>query len=164
MVQANFTKPENEALQLLKAYDIDQPVIPVFDIAQKEGLEIKFFKSDGNEQLSQVSGFFDPESKTIYVNSTDPPQRQMFTVAHELGHFKLGHESNEYGVLLRFAVTIDKEPKEQEANCFAANLLVPKKMLEIIMKDYDLSKNDIPALSKFFGVSDDVIKYRLKWL
>ena len=67
-------------------------------------------------------------------------------------------------VYSQIGLMIDKEPKEQEANCFAANLLVPKKMLEIIMKDYDLSKNDIPALSKFFGVSDDVIKYRLKWL
>ena len=32
------------------------------------------------------------------------------------------------------------------------------------MKDYSLSENDISALSKIFGVSDDVIRYRVKWL
>ena len=64
-------------------------------------------------------------------------------------------------VYSQIGLMIDKEPKEQEANCFAANLLVPKKMLKKIMKDYDLSNFDVSALSNFFGAPEDVIRYQL---
>lgn len=48
----------------------------------------------------------------IVYNEALPRTRQRFTIAHELGHIVLGHESD------------DKE-KDDEADCFARNLLMP---------------------------------------
>ena len=163
MITPNYEKAIKEAGLLLSKFDITEPVIPVDEITQKEGIIIKYFRPNRDTELSGISGFYDSKSNVIYVNADDTPTRQSFTIAHELGHFKLGHKPNEFDVLYRFATTIDKNPIEQEANCFAANLLVPEKMLEEVMKKYKLTEND-QLLADIFGVSLEVIKYRLKWI
>mgnify|MGYP001567997187 CR=1 FL=1 len=159
----NYKRAEEKAAQVLAKFDIAEPVIPVQEIAQREGLTIVYFPPN-TETSKKVSGFFDPKTKTIYVNSDDPPARQSFTIAHELGHFELDHSPDKYNVLPRFASPIDKDPTEQEANCFAANLLVPNDMLQKIINRYNLTKQDTTLLADLFGVSTDVIKYRLKWM
>ena len=74
------------------------------------------------------------------------------------------HEPDKFDVLYLFATPIDKDPVEQEANCFAANLLVPDDMLKRTMEKYDLTKNDFSVLANLFGVSAEVMKYRLRWM
>src|SRR5581483_5698033 len=39
-----------------------------------------------------VSGAYDEASKMIYLNKSDSKKRQLFTVAHELGHIILNHK------------------------------------------------------------------------
>jgi Zn-dependent peptidase ImmA (M78 family) len=164
MIQtANYTKAEEKAKELLEEYVITEPVVRADEIAQRKGLAIKYFRPDDNEGLKNASGFFDPNTRTIFVNYEDPPTRQLFTIAHELGHFELGHNPKEYGVLYRFATPIDKDPKEQEANAFAANLLVPEKMLDETMKKYSFTNLDVIPLARLFGVSSEVMRYRLRW-
>lgn len=160
--KADYKRAEKAAYDILNEYNIIEPVINAFEIAQRKGFSVKFFKPEG--KLNDASGFFDPSTKSIYVNSGDPPNRQSFTVAHELAHALLGHRENEYGVLWRLATPIDKKPVEQEANWFAANLLVPEKFLDEAMKKYNLNENDLDFISKIFGVSKDVIKYRTLWM
>jgi len=146
---------------LLEKYQIDKPVINVFQIAEDEGLNVKFVKMP--EKLKDVAGFFDDNSKSIFVNNEDPPNRQMFTVAHELGHYILAHEKGKYGVLYRRQMfSIEQAPAEKEANYFAANLLVPKKMLKYTMEKYDLTKKDNEILASLFGVSKEMMGYRIK--
>lgn len=159
----NYKKARDEALRVLNTFEIKDPVIPVAEIAQREGLTIKYFKPDDGSELQKISGFFDPASKTIYINSEDPSTRQMFTIAHELGHFELKHEPEQFDVLYRFATPIDKNPIEQEANTFAANLLVPEEMLKKVREKYKLTTNDFIALANIFGVSPEVMRYRLQW-
>lgn len=159
---ADYNKASETAKQVLDEYDITEPVINVFEIAQRKGFAVKFFVPEG--KLAEVSGFCEPGTKTIYVNSEDPSTRQLFTVAHELGHALLKHKEDEYGVLWRLATPIDKTPLEQEANWFAANLLVPENFLFEAFKKFPGSENDLEFLAKFFGVSKDVIKFRLLWM
>ncbi len=165
MEEVNYQKVKEIATNLLDSFDIAEPIVPVAEIAQRKGLELKYFKPDSDENLKKVSGFFNEKTKTIYINSEDPPRRQSFTIAHELGHYILQHQPNQVGVLYRYATPIDKEdPLEQEANYFAANLLVPEDMLTKVMKKYNLTENDGSLLADIFGVSLDVIKYRLPWI
>lgn len=103
-------------------------------------------------------------SIVIFVNDDDPPNRQTFTIAHELGHKLLGHNPNEYGVLFRRQVFGENPPVEKEANWFAANLLVPEEMLRRIQKKYDLTERDTEVLAGIFGVSREMIQYRIKQL
>ena len=160
MAQPDYAKAQSLAESIISDYQITDPVVPVHDIAATKGLSIKVIPMP--EKLKGVSGFFDPKEKTIYVNGDDVPRRQMFTVAHELGHFLLEHDPKEYGVLLRFPEVNGKDASEQEANCFAANLLVPELMLRDVMKKYSLTKEHLSTLAKLFGVSKAVMRYRLE--
>jgi Zn-dependent peptidase ImmA (M78 family) len=68
------------------------------------------------------------KTATIFVNAADPPTRQNFTVAHEIGHVKLGHVRKEDGFRAeRFRA--QGQPydgnEEREANQFAGALLMP---------------------------------------
>ncbi len=157
-----YNKATLLATEKLSEYKISEPVVPIFEIAEAEGLSVKIISMP--EKLKSVSGFFDPDTSIIYVNAEDVPTRQRFTVAHELGHYLLKHDPEKYGVLLRFPELNGEDNIEKEANCFAANILVPKEQLRSIMKKYSLDENDIPIIAQLFGVSRSVIKFRLKHL
>lgn len=162
MAHPDYKKSEQKAAELLKKYSITEPIVNVFDIVKNEGLDLKFIKFP--PKLQEVAGFFDPDTKTIFVNAEEPTNRQTFTVAHELGHYLLEHKPTEYKVLMRWEKPEgEKQPLEQEANCFAACLLVPENILKDTMKKYDLGKHDLDVriLAQMFGVSREMMKYRL---
>jgi Zn-dependent peptidase ImmA (M78 family) len=158
----HILRADSKARALLEQFHIEEPIVNVFEIAERMGYKLRYFVP--KENLVEVSGFLNPQTKTIFVNTEDAPQRQMFTVAHELGHALMGHHPADYGVLLRLATPIDKHPLEREANVFAASLLVPEDMLRDVVQKYPFLREDRRALARFFGVSRDVIKYRLKCL
>lgn len=159
---ANFHLAQNKAESLIEKYKIDAPLVNVFVIAQEEGLTLKRFNPSTNEKLKDVAGFLDPATKTIYINETDPPNRVTFTVAHELGHYILEHQPDKYGVLPRWQKPgTEKTEIEREADAFAANLLVPKTLLKKVLSEYKLTKDDVLTLAKMFGVSEEVMRYRL---
>lgn len=155
----NFPQVQKKAEEVLKKYNITEPIVNVFEIAENENLKIKFV--DMPDGFNEVAGFMGKDGRTIYVNDADPVNRQTFTIAHELGHYFLQHQPDERGVLYRWSKFNGKTPVEQEANCFAGNLLVPKKMLKEQMKRYGLDENSLTILADLFGVSKEVIKYRL---
>jgi Zn-dependent peptidase ImmA (M78 family) len=135
------------------------PVLPK-EIAQNYGIEVLF--ADFGGVSNEVSGFFDFSARAIYVNNKDPSTRQGFTIAHELGHFMLhsdlfSRHPEEYKVLLRAPIGGVKDPLEQEANAFAAHLLVPRAFLERYYKVASPKE-----LARLFIVSEEVIRYRLK--
>lgn len=82
----------------------------------------------------------------IYINTRiDYSPRHNFTIAHELGHYFLRHELQNGSLICdRCSISediTDNNDIEQEANYFAASLLMPKEMFlnsyEIIMKKLD---------------------------
>jgi Zn-dependent peptidase ImmA (M78 family) len=157
-IKPDYQKAEKRASDILEEYGIKKPIIPIFDIARNKGLIIKFVKMPQN--LVSVAGFLDNNNKIIYVNADDAPNRQTFTVAHELGHYILDHKANEYEVLLRLP-SVKTTPVEKEANCFAAAILVPREMLKSAMKEYSLSNKEIDLLATMFGVSSKTMEFRL---
>lgn len=158
-MSVDYAKATNLANSIILEYKISEPVIPIYQIAESKGVSIKTINMP--KALDRVSGFFDPTKKIIYVNAEDSAVRQCFTIAHELGHFILEHDAKEYGVLFRFPEVNGSEDVEKEANCFAANLLVPKVMLKEVMKKYSLKHEDYFLLADIFGVSKEVMKFRL---
>ncbi|PIZ55628.1 hypothetical protein COY23_04550 [bacterium (Candidatus Torokbacteria) CG_4_10_14_0_2_um_filter_35_8] len=164
MSNKGYTRTKNKAEELLKKYKIEEPIVPIFDIPEQEEVKINFIKMP--DKLRDISGFFDPKKKIIFVNTQDCPNRQTFTVAHEFGHYILKHNPNKYGVLPRWAGILGSSPVEREANFFAANLLVPDEMLKKAMDKYALDNSEvsIALLAKMFGVSREVIKIRIKEL
>ena len=123
--------------QLLQQHSIVGPPVPVEKIATALGLELR--RAPAEEDLS---GFLyrDRQKKTatIGVNSTHHPNRQRFTVGHELGHYLLHdrdgiHVDRRFEIKLRNAKSSEgTDDEEKEANLFAAELLMPH---EFLLKD-----------------------------
>jgi len=152
------------ANEVLAENYLSEPPINVYELAKNYGLdviEVHFPASQDN-----ISGFVTATDGTgkLYVNANEPPNRRRFTVAHELGHWRLHKEelqtNPERSILFRIAIgQLNKDPIEREANIFAANLLVPLDML----RKYKAGKTNA-ELAKLFNVSADVIGYRMKLL
>ncbi|HSX05060.1 MAG TPA: ImmA/IrrE family metallo-endopeptidase [Candidatus Saccharimonadales bacterium] len=148
---------------ILDKNQISSPFVNVFDIAATEGIAIKYRKFPLKSR--SVSGFYFPKDKTIYLNVDEPSERQVFTIAHELGHYFLDHKTNEYGVYKREnSYQGIKHTNEKEADCFAANLLMPKNMIQEELSRFPFIKEGNPAalLSLRFGVSNSAMTNRLK--
>jgi len=161
--QPDYRRAKKEAEKLLQELRLLRPPIMAVDVARHCGLDVRCCELR-EEYRGKISGFIDAAKKTIFVNDEDPPQRRKFTVAHELGHFLLGHlENPEYDVLYRKPLVEQNEKcLEQEANCFAANLLVPSHMLTGYVEQYPLVADE--QLAEIFGVSGEVITFRKKTL
>lgn len=89
-------------------------------------------------------------------NQADPDYRVRFSIMHEFAHYVLGHKMN-----LR---EIDElyHTQELEANCFAAQLLMPEQILrECIKRHKNLTHSFI---MDSFGVSHDAADKRIKTL
>lgn len=159
----DYRRVDSEAMRLLRAYDVQEPPVDPVEIARGEGVDVVFAGFDARHD--HISGFYDFQDQTIYVNRDEYPLRQTFTVAHELGHSILHEDwarSENYRVLPRDTSLLAQQandPREKEANAFAACLLTPR----FLMDQYwgDLSPSE---LSRLFAVSVPMIKNRLSFL
>lgn len=132
------------------------PPIDILDILKKYEINLK----SGSFEDKNVSGLYDKDKKLIYIADDESPNRKAFTVAHELGHFFL-HKDKANDLFYRMQIlnlTDEDREDEQEANWFAASLLMPEKLV----KHYFSITNDVDKLATIFGVSPTAVYYRLK--
>ena len=105
-------------------------VVPVGEICDKLGLKAEF------KQLEEGhSGYFNSENKTIVINDNYPATRNLFTVAHEIGHYVL-HEGTQNRFDQSHQYTPEELIREKEANNFAGELLMPKYKFETLFIDF----------------------------
>lgn len=130
-------------------------------IARAVGVEVK---RDVN--MGSILGRFDyvDGKPHIYVNAKRSVLCQRFTIAHELGHYALGHGDYFEDTVDQFA-EIPRRLIELEANWFAAYLLVPGCAVEPLI----MRRNIVNPLRlmKIFDVSEVVLETslrRLGWL
>ncbi len=109
---------------------------------------------DGKEFEDGISGVHLMHKGTIFIayNKNHPKVRNRFTVAHELGHALMGHTLDSSPVHLN-----SKDFRETEANQFAAELLVPLKMLKKAIK----KSRTVEKLSFDFWVSKEAMGWRV---
>jgi Zn-dependent peptidase ImmA (M78 family) len=151
-----------EANKILQNNFIGQPPVPVFDIAQKNGLTVSIVAFPAS--ISHIRGFITKEADAyiMYVNANDSEAERNFTIAHELGHWKLhkGELEKDLNKSILFRISIaelNKDKLEQEANLFASALLIPDNLYYAYKDDLDQR-----GLAEKFNVPDDVIGYRLQ--
>lgn len=157
---ADFNKAKTEAERLLSDLQITRPPVNPELIAKKLGLDVVYGKFSP-AMSEKISGYLDSRNNRIVVNGEIHPNRAIYTIAHEIGHYILHKEyakSEDYKVLLR---TNDhngvKPDHEKEADTFAAHLLAPthmvKKYSEVLGKE---------GLAQLFCVSREMMGYRLQ--
>jgi Zn-dependent peptidase ImmA (M78 family) len=156
-------------LNLLNAYDINGAPVPVEQLAKAQGARI-FYKSLDDD----ISGFLyrDEVQSVIGVNTHHAPVRQNFTTAHELGHLLLHDQEQlhiDHGFRVRLRNDVSSQgidEAEQEANFFAASLLMPKQFLETDLAEEDwvdlLDDDFLRDLARKYGVSTQALVNRLK--
>ncbi len=146
-VKAHGFTPE----QILEAFQLTAPPVDPIAIAQTLGVKVLLVDSDAWD--GAVDSHEDGRA-TIYINKGSSPFRQRFTVAHELGHL-LKHPT---GVAFRDELSrAGWDPREIEANGFAAELLMPSTMVAAYARVWPLE-----SLHQVFGVSKEAMGYRLK--
>lgn len=162
----DYENAKNNALDLLKYFGIDEAPINPAKMARELGITVNFAEFPHH---NNVSGFYSLHQNAIYVNVKEYSYRMTFTIAHELGHQRLHKEqiiAGNYKALFRDQLfsQFEKDPKEQEANTFAAHLLVPRFLLDkySIKKLLENGLISISDVATMFAVSQPVAKFRVK--
>ena len=158
---SEFLSAGAEARRILKKYKLNSLPIDVEKLCDSLGIEIQYvdFSEIEGRIGKEISGALQKHGKTytILVNEDESDVRARFTIAHELGHYFLHVKDDPRQIVT--SVRRDRSPKETMANKFAAELLMPKALVE---EEY--SKMVIPVsdtLAKKFGVSKLAIRVRL---
>lgn len=80
-------------------------------------------------QPINVAGLLDKSTKKVLVSGAYPPSVRYFTAAHELGHAVLHEFSGMHRDKPLEGMGGARDPQEVEADKFAANFLMPRKLL-----------------------------------
>jgi len=149
------------AQKLLADIDAKNPPININQILTNLG--IKLLPYHFPEKISAVL-LKEGHMIVVGVNESHHPNRQRFSIAHEIGHYMLGHYRDIYvddaaiseG---QFDVSENEHSKvqEQEANHFASELLMPSAMLK---QDFQKISN-IDEIAKLYKVSKDALWIKL---
>ena len=173
MTKTEKLKPRDLAIDLLRKFNVLTAPVPVDRIAKAMGVQLKFSPLD--DELSGMI-FIKDGTPIIGVNSQHHPNRQRFTIAHELGHLVMHknilenevHVDKQFRVLMRDGVSATgTDAFEIEANRFAAELLLPSFLLDelLVIKEFDIDdEGPLEALAKKFKVSKQMLEYRIRAL
>src|SRR5262249_22027341 len=144
-------------------------------IAKSLGLHVQHVPADDTLSCFLLR---DRGKTIIGINSNQHPNRQNFTLAHELAHFLL-HDTEQVHVdrqdqwlqvrLRDDASSQGTSPEEVEANTFAAELLMPAEFLKadvancstLDLLDEVVMDDVLKSLAKRYGVSTQALTYRL---
>lgn len=90
----------------------------------------------------------------IFYNQDDYTPRIKFSILHEFGHYLLGHKLKKYADDTEYGCV------EVEANCFAAQILMPEQVLNELKGRGAIITVDF--LKKHFGVSEEAAQKRIE--
>ena len=146
--------------------------VPVDVEGLPERLGIRYHKAN---LAKGISGMLERMGDTflITVAANDPLTRQRFTLAHELGHYMLhrkligagldddrAYRSTEGG---KYHNTFIGPKQETDANRFAANMLMPRELVQAKWeaRNWDKSPDTVRQMAELFGVSKPSMTIRL---
>jgi Zn-dependent peptidase ImmA (M78 family) len=164
------------AERLIASHSRGSTPIDVKYLASALGINIRSTRP-GDVSLSGFLVRDDGTGKAIIgINEAHHENRKRFTIAHEIGHFLL-HTGQEIYVGecsksgLRVSLRNEDSSKgterdEIEANVFAAELLMPLKLLHDNITSADISDEEslekvLEELSEKYGASKQALTYRL---
>jgi Zn-dependent peptidase ImmA (M78 family) len=158
-----------QARALVEKLGLKAPPVPVEKLAKALGVRVEYNPFD--DELSGMA-FIRDGKPIIGVNSKHHPNRQRFTIAHELGHIVL-HRSHLETAINKSRNFIPRDPTSAEgtdpleiqANAFASELLLPAKLVRQALSEWpgDLNDDDyLIALAKRFRVSLTAFQFRLE--
>jgi hypothetical protein len=128
-------------LDVFKKCNIKSFPINCYDILKQYDIEVYPYSSLSDNLREYCIKFSNDALKyrdKVCYNDDLPPGRIRFSLMHELGHIVLNHSNNHTPQM------------EQEANCFASNILAPRMTIH-----YAKCKNETDV-SKLFGIQSSI--------
>lgn len=163
--QPDFKKAKHEAdFLLLSALSLEAFPYPIKTLVkEKTDLKTRTYSKAGMygvemESFGSKDAILQKDPKSgrsiIFYNDEIPvKERIKFSIAHELGHHVLKHNSSDHSA---YSV------QEIEANFFAAELLMPQQVIfELVRRGAVIS---VANLMKWFGVSKQAAQKRIETL
>jgi Zn-dependent peptidase ImmA (M78 family) len=170
-MRPRYSLARRRAQQLLADGGVTEAPVPLERLAELCRATIRYEPFDG-----EVSGMVHCRpggGGVIGVNSEHSKTRQRFTIAHELGHLLL-HADEEFHIdekrplALRDEVSSQAiDPREIEANQFAAELLMPAALVResvgtLVEKDAEVTVEEaVEELARAYRVSEIAMTHRL---
>jgi Zn-dependent peptidase ImmA (M78 family) len=162
------------AERLLERFRITKPPVDVGKVAK--GLDLRIIEQYLGDDVSGLLVTAPAGSYIVVPKDKPNGRRKRFTIAHEIGHYALGHQfvagehvhvDRGHRTSMRSArSSAGDDPKEIEANQFAANLLMPASMVENAAAQLGepLYDHDVSELANMFEVSEQAMTIRLQTL
>ncbi|NLW78861.1 MAG: ImmA/IrrE family metallo-endopeptidase [Ruminococcaceae bacterium] len=170
MFYKDYQTARNAVWKLLIDLKIGALPVRVSEVSRALGIEVRTIEElapaqhrqnlagrntiDGGARL--VAG-----QPVILYNALNTPARCRFTIAHELGHFILGHVERAPDLAIQTPVLfrrggVPESPVETAANVFAARLLAPACVL------WGLGVKDARHLARVCDISREAAAYRME--
>ena len=156
----NYKNARDAAWRLLIKNHISELPIDVRKICKSE--KIRVFTYERGKKLIESLGITEHTkendafsfARVIFYNDETSPERQRFSIAHELGHILL--HSPDGATVYNREISPNDDPKESEANVFASRLLAPLCVLHF------LGVNSPEEISRMCAISKPAseIRYR----
>lgn len=159
---ANYVRPIQLSLQVLRDAGIDSFPISLKKILKHYGIRLMCYEDYCKCNDCDIQVCFDQFGKDgatienkgkfliVYNKNATPKNRIRFTLAHELGHIFHRHH-RELGVMTLRRLWVEKslyDVMEDEANCFARNLLCPAISVQLVLRSHGFVATDYDASQK----------------
>lgn len=153
--------------------------VPVTDIAEMLGVAVALFAPHDHPS---TLGYLDPDDDLIWLSTALTPAVARFTLAHELGHWRLHRTESGLGdcasddiahaldtadpaaILRPDEAYSPQSRRERQANAFAAELLAPLPLVRAAFvgePEHGVAPQTLAALAAACGVSNAVIVAQL---
>ncbi len=157
-------RPEIVARQVLDTFWDGKLPVDAEAIARRSGIEVRYRPPEVDAASGyDISGRIDMDENggvIITVSSLDPPQRQRFIIAHEMGHHFMGHGLSSHGDTFAPAQDAKTRRMDQEADEFAAALLMPLSVLDLVLSR--MERPSVEKVAEAFGVTPRFVQVRLR--
>lgn len=168
MAKHTTAKIQAKAAEILERFQIVAAPVDVESIANRLGIDVR--KTPAEDELSGFIVKRPDGHAVIGVNAIHHPNRQRFTIGHEIGHYLL-HDFEQVHVD-KFTFRLRDENSstgqnddEVQANRFAAELLMPRHFLVNDLPTFApngfLDERGLTKLAKHYLVSTQAMTTRL---
>lgn len=138
----------------------EAPISNLFEVVEELGMKV-LRKHIADSGFFGVSACSDEQGAFILINLSHengviPIERQLFTLAHEIGHLIL-HRGEYQENLVEVGTQAEEKEREKVADYFASYLLMPEAEFNRTYKQL----RDVRSLKQHFRVSYKTVLYRL---
>lgn len=164
-----WTLIKKKAGVLLESVGITSAPVPIEKLAGAVGATIRY--QPLNHDASGMVQRIDEKTAIIGINSIHAEVRKRFSIAHEIGHLLLHHDENLHidenvRSVIQFrdaSSSLGVDDKEIEANQFAAEILMPERMVRKDVEKLNAPNPEaiVEELAKMYQVSIQSMTIRL---